>query len=136
MEASAQSLDLSGGLGSLEFITAWELNGQWNEDGAQRQASLRGALRLVASNTGGTDFGSIEYLFYVQTPDGTEASYILSITAESSGPNGTATLEIRGSDGELTCTINSDGSGMCTGAFDHTWTQEEYQGLSSDWYNG
>jgi len=136
MEASAQSLDSSNGLGSLEFITAWELSGQWNEEGTPRQATLRGALLLAASNTGGSDFGSIEYLFYVQTPEGGEESYVLSITAESSGPNGTATLEIRGSDGELTCTINSDGSGMCTGAFSHTWTQEEYQGLSSDWYNG
>ncbi len=112
MEASATS-GLSSG--SAEFITAWELEAT----AGAKSASLKGGVRVAATN----DSGTLETLIFAKGPDGEEYSFVYTIKATADS----ATVTIRGSDGELSCSITNEGAtGMCTGPNGSiTWTAEE-----------
>lgn len=100
------------------FTTAWFLDAEWDEDGKRVSGQAKGGMRATGDNNTGA--ASLEYLLWVKKKDGTEVTYVLKISVDGEG-NGT--LEIRGKDGELVCTVKADGSGMCT-AKDGTSTAE------------
>ena len=121
MELSANSTT-----GRFEFLTGWDFDAKWTEGNVQREASLKGGLRF-----GGTETTfALEMLVYVTTPDGKEWSYVLSFSGDDQG-NGN--FSIRGSDGELSCTISEE-SVSCTGNAELAWTLAEQSALSDDWY--
>jgi hypothetical protein len=120
---------------NFTFVVAWELDTRWNDSGTSREATVSGGLRLASMTTMEMATSTVEYLFYVNTPEGDEASYVFRATADEMG-NGT--LEIRGRDGSLTCSVN-DGGGMCTstgtdGMATLTWTAAEAAGLPEEYY--
>ena len=87
----------------------------------------------MASN--GTDSSvDIEYLLYVTSPDGEEYSYVLSLNASAGDDSVSAALSIRGSDGEISCTMDASAEeerGMCTGPDGtYEWTSEGANGWS------
>lgn len=128
----ATGMGLSGGEGgTLEFLTAWELDATWTEDGKALSAKTKGGIRLAADDN---MFG-MEYLIYVIDSSGEEVSYVMRFAANA---DGSWTLEYEGADGKLSCTANADGSATCTGtdesgaAFDLSWTDAEYDDVLDD----
>lgn len=133
MEAEANSTGSEAE--NFAFIVAWELDTRWNDSGTPREATVSGGLRLLSETTMMMATSSVEYLFYVNTPEGDEASYVFRATADEMG-NGT--LEIRGRDGSLTCSVSDEG-GMCTatgsdGMTTLSWTAAEAAGLDDVYY--
>lgn len=108
---------------TISLVSGWFVTATWDEDGAQRSLVTKGGVKLDL--TGG-DTGAMEYLVYVTDENGEEVSLVLKITTSGEG----ATLSIRGSDGSLTCTVNSDGSGSCDG--DLSWDEAYLDSLESD----
>lgn len=92
--------------GSLDFITAWFVSASWDEAGIRKSAEAKGGIRLAANELN----ASLEILIYVVDTDGEEKSLVLRVSADA---DGNATIEIRGSDGSISCVINADGSGEC-----------------------
>jgi hypothetical protein len=114
-----------GAAGSFETITAWDLTA--TTDG--KEITTKGGIKMGFDDLG----SSIEILVYVNTADGEEWSYVLKATQ---GFNGEGMLEIRGSDGNATCTWHADGNGQCTGdAGALEWTAEESDAVESEeWF--
>lgn len=108
--------------GSLEFLTAWELDATWTEDGAELSASTKGGIRMAVDNQ---MFG-LEYLVYCKDSAGEEVSYVLRFQVNA---DGSMSLEYKGADGEMSCSVTSDGNGQCTGDSEMTWTDAEYDGV-------
>jgi hypothetical protein len=92
--------------GSLSFVTAWFVDASWEEDGARLEAEAKGGIRLVADETS----AQLEVLVFVVNADGSEESLVLRVTTNA---DGSGTIEIRGRDGSISCTINANGSGEC-----------------------
>lgn len=139
LEASATA-DMNGQAGELQFYVAWEVDGTWEEMGQARSASLKGGVRTIIGGDGmGMGYGSIEYLVYAIDKDGNEYSYVYRLTANWDGVGGgNGSLEIRGSDGTLSCEFTAE-MVTCTGsngAADLTWTASEEVALSAEVYGG
>ncbi len=122
--------------GSLTFTSAWDLDGKWTEDGADREAHLKGGIRTSLEGDGTSGSAKIEVLTYVSTPEG-EWSYVWSFEGAFDGINGTATIECRGNDGSVSCTIDENG-GTCTASDGSsiTWTAADEASLGEDWFKG
>ncbi len=127
------SLEMNGegleDMANFSYIAAWDIASSWVAGGATKTATYKGGIRTVLASSGDTGSVSVEYLFYVTSPEGEEFSYVLSIKAEANGENGTASWSIRGKDGEISCDVSSiDGveTGTCTGP-DGTinWSSED-----------
>lgn len=108
----------------ISLVSGWYVTATWDEDGAQRSLVTKGGVKFDLSASG--QDGAIEYLVYVTDENGEEVSLVLKITTTGEG----TTLSIRGSDGALTCTVNSDGSGSCDG--DLSWDEAYVDSLESD----
>ena len=93
--------------GKLDFVTAWFVDTTWNEQGQRLSAEAKGGIRLAADN----EMAELEVLVFVVDANGDEKSFVLTVTANA---DGTASLTIRGSDGNLNCTVQADGAGECT----------------------
>jgi len=124
MEIAANSDD-GNKVDTGSFTTAWFVDAEWDESGKRVTGQAKGGMRAKAD--GNTGAASLEYLLWVKRKDGTEVTYVLKVAVDGEG-NGT--LEIRGKDGELVCTVKADGSGMCTakdqaGSAEVTWTADE-----------
>jgi len=91
---------------SLSFTTAWFVTAAWDEDGSRMSAEAKGGMRINADDT----MAKLEVLMFVVDKDGTEVSLVLRVTVNA---DGSGTVEIRGTDGSLSCVINADGSGEC-----------------------
>jgi hypothetical protein len=133
MEASANSTGESAD--NFTFVTAWELDTKWNDNGTSREATISGGLRIASMTMGTAQTSSIEYLFYVNDAEGEQVSYVWRLTADEMG---NVTFDIRGRDGSLSCAISNDG-GMCTavggdGTVTLTWTAAEAASLSEVHY--
>ena len=72
-DASAESGQMD--LNSLEFITGWNLNAEWDDEGVRQTAKTEGGVRLAADN----EQFSIEYLVYCADSAGNRVSYVLRI---------------------------------------------------------
>lgn len=135
MEAAADSTGMDAA--NFTFVSAWELDTKWNDNGTPREATVTGGLRIAAIQMGSSQTSSIEYLFYVTPPDGDAVSYVFRATADEMG---NATFEVRGHDGSISCSINNEG-GSCTsvggdGTVTLTWTAADEAALSMDYYEG
>lgn len=133
MEAAADNTGSDAS--NFNFVTAWELDTRWNDNGTPREASVSAGLRIGSVQDGMNATTTVEYLFYVTPPDGDQVSYVFRLTADEMG---NATFEIRGADGSLSCAIMPEG-GTCTsiggdGTATLTWTRDEAAGLSSEYY--
>lgn len=93
--------------GKLDFVTAWFVDTTWNENGNRLSAEAKGGIRLAADN----EMAELEVLVFVVDANGDEKSFVLTVTANA---DGTASLTIRGSDGNLNCVVQADGAGECT----------------------
>lgn len=127
-------------MGQISFTTAWQVDGSWTDEGVRREATLGGGVRLkVTGNQDGSGTATLQYLVYVNTPDGDEYSYVWEVVAEGDGQgNGTVTWRCRGSDGSIDCRADENG-GMCTatdssGTVVVTWTREQEAGLDEEWF--
>jgi hypothetical protein len=121
---------------SARVLVAWEVDGTWQENGAQRSASLKGGVKVEAAAMGNAGSGSVEYLVYAITPDGEEYSFVYEISADWDGVGGgSGMLSIRGRDGELSCSYTPT-MVSCTGSGDLSWTAEEEIALSGEVYGG
>jgi hypothetical protein len=127
----------SGELGQLTFTSAWELSATWTEAGTERSASLKGGIRSFFEGDGETGSAKIEVINYVNSPEGGEWSYVWSFEGAFNGLEGTATISCRGSDGEVSCTIDENG-GVCTGSDGSRveWTAADEQALDEEWLKG
>jgi hypothetical protein len=121
MQASMQGAENSG---NLEFIQAYDLEAK---SAAGDAVKAKGGVRfgVFGDENGGT--AKVEYLFYAKSTSGEEVSFVLEIVVNS---DGSATLKYKGSDGELECSQDASGNGMCTGngpdgAIELSWTEEE-----------
>jgi hypothetical protein len=109
--AGTNSTGGTSGSGSLNFTLAWDFTASKGTENIHE----KGGERLAASGSGTMGQAQYELLFYVKNSAGKEVSYVLQITADSSG---NATLTLKCSDGNLSCTRAADGSGQCTGTVD------------------
>ena len=115
---------------SAQVLSSWFLNATWTEDGAAREAELKGGLQVSTSDDGSV---SLEYLAFVMDDAGNEVSYVLSFNVAA---DGSGTFECRGADGSITCTLQADGSGACTatdsaGTAEFSWTASEADAVSA-----
>jgi hypothetical protein len=109
--------------GSADFLTAWALDATWKEGGKDLSASTKGGMRAAANNSQ----ASVEYLFYVKDSTGAEVSYVMTAVAND---DGSASISIKGGDGELTCSVMANGAGSCTGTGGEiSWTDAELVAL-------
>ena len=134
VEAEAAGSD---GFGQFTFTTAWELAASWTEASVAREASLKGGIRSSLEGSDQSGSAKIEVINYVTTPEGEEWSYVWSFEGAFNGLEGTATVECRGSDGSVSCTIDENG-GMCNASDGSsvTWTVEDEQALDDTWLKG
>lgn len=127
--AMAMEMSAEGGLGAagtFQIITAWDLTS--THEG--KEIKSKGGIKMGFDDQGTS---TIEILVYVNTADGEEWSYVLKATQDF---DGAGSLEIRGSDGELSCTWSADGSGQCTGdAGALEWSAEESDAVEGEeWF--
>lgn len=127
-------------MGQLSFTTAWQVDGSWNDDGTRREATLSGGVRIkLEGNQDGSGSATLQYLVYVNTPDGDEYSYVWEVVAQGDGQgNGSVTWRCRGSDGSIDCHADENG-GMCTatdasGTVVVSWTRDQEAGLDEEWF--
>lgn len=112
--------DASAGSLNMEYNAAWDVKATWKENGNSLSGTSKGGMRMVLDET--TKQAVFEFLAYVKDSTGKEVSVVLSIKSGGEG----ATFTIKGSDGEVSCQIASDGSGSCTGdGKTLEWTAEE-----------
>lgn len=122
------------GAGALNMISAWDYVADIkNATGGTDSIAVKGGLRIKAAGDGTSSSASIEYLFYVRDSHGAEVSYVLKLAAMTGGDT---TLEIRGSDGKLSCIQHANLSGSCTGTgadgqpFSIQWTESDYSSVT------
>ena len=129
IEVAASGDGAASSLSSVSFVSAWFAEATWQQDGQEVSAQTKGGLRLSASAAG----GSMEYLFYFKTRDGVEKSFVMTIEV---GADGAATLTIRGTDGELSCSVGVDGAGTCDGksgaGAEFAWDATEHKKVATD----
>ena len=132
MEVTAESISSTSA--QLAFIVGWELDGTWTDGGETRTASLKGGVRSQLSGSENSGRISVEFLFYVNDPGGEEYSYVLEVVAEGNAAGGSLSWRLRGTDGEIECTIQSTGAGACSGTDGQlSWTAEDADGLDPAW---
>lgn len=124
-------------LGRLTFTTGWELDATWTEDAVARAASIKGGLRSFFEGTDATASAKVEVINYVNTPEGDEWSYVWAFEGSFNGLEGTATVECRGSDGSVSCTID-DAGGRCIASDGSSieWTAADESTLEGSWLGG
>ncbi len=115
-------------LSSLQFVTGWNLDASWDDEGVRQTAKTEGGVRLAATD----DEFSIEYLVYCADSSGNRVSYILRIAgSEMDGLR----LEMEGTDGKLSCTVKTTGEGVCMGtdasgnSFEVNWTDADFDNV-------
>jgi hypothetical protein len=124
------TMGTSSSSGDFNFTLAWNWTATGKDkNGLVRSLSSKGGERLAAQSSGGSGSAQYELLFYVKDGKGQEVSYVLRITADSMG---NATLEIRCSDGSLTCTRAADGSAMCSGMVDGQMYSQSWDAMTYD----
>lgn len=104
------------------YLIAWDLTMSGGEAGT---IQTKGGMKY-STDGGATNF---EYLAYVRDSSGAEVSYVFKINQDSGG---TTTLSIRGADGSIDCTFNSDGSGSCEGDASFTWEEGYADQIAND----
>lgn len=111
--------------GGFQTLVAWDLTS--THEG--KEIKSKGGIKMGFDDQAST----IEILVYVNTADGEEWSYVLKATQNF---DGAGSLEIRGSDGNLSCTWMADGSGQCSGdAGALEWTAEESEAIEDEeWF--
>lgn len=129
----ATGSDDGGSASTSEVLAYWDVKSSWQDDGVARNAQLKGGIRIAGSSNGMDATASIEYLFYVQGPDGQEFSYVWTLTAESTGGNGMVTWTLRGADGEVSCTADEN-MVSCTGSADFSYTSADADAIESTWF--
>lgn len=131
MEVTGSSLSTAA---ELSFLVGWELSGTWQDGGRTLFASLKGGVRSKLTGSNNSGLFSVEFLFYVSDPSGEEYSYVLEVVAEDTAGAGSVSWKLRGSDGEIECSIQSTGAGMCTGPGGQlSWTAEQADSLNPAW---
>lgn len=131
----ASGTDDGGEASTAEVLSYWDVEGTWEDDGVTRTAALRGGVRIGGMSSASGDTATIEYLFYVQTPDGEEYSYVWTFTATNVGGMGEVSWTLRGADGEITCTA-TDTMVSCSGSADFSYTEAEAEAIESSWFGG
>ncbi len=122
---------------TAEVLAYWDVKASWQDNGATRSGQLKGGIRVGGSSSMGTDTAVIEYLFYIQTPDGQEYSYVWTLEASSSDSSSTVKWILRGADGSIECTASEtmgDAMVTCTGSANFSYTEAEAEALENLWF--
>jgi hypothetical protein len=113
LESEFSFSNLGGTDSSASLVAGWFYT--ITEDG--KTYETKGGLQLDAQGSGA---GKFDYLVYVKDSSGAEVSLVISYESDA---NGNASIKIKGSDGEIACTVDAEGNGMCSGEL--SWTDEE-----------
>lgn len=136
----ATGRDEGGSASTSELLAYWDVQASWQSaDGAPLSGALRGGIRLLAQSTAMGGTGSVEYLYYLDAPDGTTYSFVYEIVASNVGGNGTVTWRIRGADGTLECTATETMDGgqvSCTGDAPTSWSEADAIAVRTAWFAG
>lgn len=131
----ATGSETGAGASTAEVLAYWDVKASWQDDGATRSGQLKGGIRVSGSSSMGTDNAALEYLFYVQTPDGEEFSYVWTLSASSSNSMSTVKWSLRGNDGSIECTAN-DTMVTCTGSANFSYSEAEATAIEGLWFGG
>lgn len=103
---------------TMEMIAAWKYTVSISAGDKSYSFSNKGGIEMKL----GEESANIRMAVFVTLPDGEEVSYTFTLNANANG----GSFEIAGRDGKLTCTVDSDGNGSCTGDVDLEWTESEW----------